>query len=457
MKEKKAKSKETPKLKKKKKNKKQPSRRIALISTHGYVAAEAPLGAPDTGGQVVYVLELAKKLGQFGFQVDIWTRRFEDQPQQEPVARNVQILRSPCGHTKDFIPKEYLYEHIPEWCRNTLEYIKNHNIRYEFLSSHYWDAGVAGETLKEALDIPHLHTPHSIGSWKKEKMEGDFPEDADAFEHKYNFSARIKNEKIIYHNCDMVIATTPIQLDKIKESYDLPNHQVRMIPPGYDDNRFYPVGGATQLTIRERFGFEGPTIFAVSRLASNKGVDLLIHGFSVLAERVKNARLVLAIGHEDRDESEEALYQELLTLRKQYNLEDRIEFIGFIDDEDLPDYYRAADIFVLSSRYEPFGMTVVEAMACGTPTVVTVHGGLYRILEYGIHTLFSDPFDKEDLGITLSKALRYKSLRRRISHRGAQLARSKFTWTGIAQQLLNTVESTQSEGPALSLKSLEDV
>jgi mannosylfructose-phosphate synthase len=111
------------KKKSKKKPQQKPSHRIAMVSTHGYVAADPPLGAPDTGGQVVYVLELAKKFAQFGFKVDIWTRRFEGQPQQESVADNVQVLRSPCGG-EDFIPKEYLYEKIPEWVRHTLSYIK---------------------------------------------------------------------------------------------------------------------------------------------------------------------------------------------------------------------------------------------------------------------------------------------------------------------------------------------
>lgn len=439
----------------KKKGKKAPKHRIALVSTHGYVAAEPPLGAPDTGGQVVVVLELAKKLAEFGYHVDIWTRQFEDQPEQEPVNDRVQVLRVPCGG-QDFIPKEYLYNKIPSWTKKALTYIRKNNLSYDFINSHYWDAGLAGEYMKSELGIPHLHTPHSIGSWKKEQMEEDFQGTAEEMEEKYNFKDRIKNEMYIYKSCDMVIATTPIQYDKIVADYGIPAEQVKMIPPGYDDNRFFPVGEPTRQTIRERLGFEGPTVFGVSRLASNKGVDLLMHGFGVLAERRKDVNMVLAIGHEDRDEGEEALFQELLELRKKYNVEDRVRFIGYISDEDLPDYYRGADVFVLPSRYEPFGMTAVEAMACGTPTVVTIHGGLYRILNYGINTLFADPFDKEDLGITLLKAFRYKSMRTRLSAQGASLARSKFTWTGIAQQLLNSVEVSKTGHAHFQLKPKDE-
>ncbi|MCF7929745.1 MAG: glycosyltransferase [Spirochaetales bacterium] len=441
--------------KKKKKKQKQKKPRIALISTHGYVAADPPLGAPDTGGQVVFVLELAKKLSQFGFKVDVLTRRFEKQPEKEDIAKGVRLIRIPCG-SKDFVPKEYLHEYIPEWVRRTLEYIRSNSLEYIFINSHYWDAGIAGDSLASRLGIPHVHTPHSLGAWKKEQMETDYPDSKEHFEEKYNFSCRIRNETNIYRNADLVIATTPIQVDKLEDEYSVPKGKIQMIPPGYDDNRFFPVGEPSRQAAREMLDFSGEVIFAVSRLASNKGLDLLIDAFAVTAERRENAKLVLAIGHEDRSESEEAIYQNLLELRSKHGLEDRVSFRGFIPDEELADYYRASDLFVLSSRYEPFGMTIIEAMASGTPTVVTVHGGLYRVLDYGVHTLFADPFDREDLGITMVKALRYRSLRRRLAKAGAELARSRFTWTGIAQQMLNALESRQNDAQTLQVKPRDD-
>ena len=121
-------------------------------------------------------------------------------------------------------------------------------------------------------------------------------------------------------------------------------------------------------------------------------------------------------------------------------LTDRVVFTGFVADADLADYYRAADVFVLSSRYEPFGMTAIEAMACGTPTVVTTHGGLYRAVTFGRHALYADSFDKEDLGISIVKVLRHPRLAHRLSRMGAHKARSLFTWTGIAQQLVSLIE-----------------
>lgn len=414
-----------------------------MISTHGYVAAVPPLGAADTGGQVVYVIELSKKLAQLGFEVDIWTRRFEEQPEFDIVNERVRVIRVPCGG-KEFIPKEYLYEHIPEWSANALRFIERHALQYHFVNSHYWDAGLAGQHLSEVLNVPHVHTPHSLGLWKQRQMERDFPGDSEKFEKQYNFSRRVTDERELYSDCQLVVATTPPQLDFIIQDYGVPPEKVRMVPPGYDDTRFYPVGEASREAIRQRLGFSGQVILALGRLARNKGYDLLIEAFNLVAQRHPTAVLHLAVGGEDANEMEQKIFAELRELAAKSVAPDRIKFDSFISEETLPDVYRAADMFVLSSRYEPFGMTAIEAMASGTPTVVTVHGGLYRALTFGRHALFADPFDREDLGITMAKIFRHPRLRMRLARMGAHKARSLFTWTGIAQQLVAVVEHRPS-------------
>lgn len=429
--------------------------RIAMISTHGYLAKEPPLGAADTGGQVVYVLEISKKLAELGYKVDIYTRRFEGQAELERVNANVTIFRLPCGG-QEFIPKEYLYVNIQEWTKNALRFIKRNKFKYQFINSHYWDAGIAGQRLAQDLDVVHVHTPHSLGIWKRKKMEADFPEDKENFENKYNFSQRIRHETLIYREANLVIATTPPQVDILKKEYDFPKARIRMIPPGYDDNRFFPVGKASRDAIRERFGFKGKVITSLGRLALNKGFDLLIEAFSVVAEREKAAQLILAIGHEGMEQHDKELFQELKILKKNHKFGRRIKLIGYIEEDDLADFYRASDIFALPSRYEPFGMTAIEAMACGVPTVITTHGGLFRVLAYGQNVLAADPFDKEDFGITLLKAIRYNPLADRLSREGARRVRSIFTWTGIAQKLLSIVEDRESYTFRLT-EILEDI
>jgi len=429
--------------------------RIAMISTHGYVAANPPLGAADTGGQVVYVLELAKKIAQLGYEVDIWTRRFEDQPEADFVSDRVRVIRVPCGGDK-FISKEYLHESLPEWCVHALRLIKQHGLTYTLVNSHYWDAGMAGQTISEALRIPHLHTPHSLGLWKQRQMEHDYPGDTEKFERQYNFARRINEERRLYENCALVIATTPPQLDFITQDYGIPLDKVHMIPPGYDDTRFYPVGEASRAAIRRRIGFSGKVVLALGRLARNKGYDLLIEAFELVAKRDPEAVLHLAVGGEQANHHETAMLADLKARAVATGYADRIHFGSFISEADLPDYYRAADLFVLCSRYEPFGMTAIEAMASGTPTVVTVHGGLYRALAFGRHALYADPFDREDLGMMMAKVFKHPRLAARLARMGAHKARSLFTWTGIAQQLIATVDQTPVAAVTLDDKEWDE-
>lgn len=423
--------------------------RIAMISTHGYVAAHPPLGAADTGGQVVYVLELSKKLAQLGYEVDIWTRRFEDQPEIDPVAEQVRVIRVPCGG-RGFIAKEYLHEKLPEWGENALRFIQARGLKYQFINSHYWDAGLAGQHLSEVLGTPHLHTPHSLGAWKKRQMESDYPGSGEKFEKQYNFARRIHSERLLYGSANLVIATTPPQLEVLAEEYEAAPEKCRMIPPGYDDNRFFPVGESTERALRQKLGFDGPVVMAIGRLARNKGYDLLIRAFQLVAERNPRAILYLAVGGERSNPAEEEVLADLKGIVGELDLGERVRFGTFIRDEELADYFRAADVFVLSSRYEPFGMTAIEAMACGTPTVVTVHGGLYRALTFGRHALYADPLDREDLGMMIHKVLSHPRLRDRLARMGAHKARSLFTWTGIAQQLVALVERRNTESFALT-------
>lgn len=423
--------------------------RIAMVSTHGYVAAQPPLGAADTGGQVVYVLELSKRLAQLGYEVDIWTRRFEDQPEIEPVDERVRILRARCGGP-NFIPKEYLHEKLPEWNENALRLIRRHGLKYEFINSHYWDAGVAGQHLADVLGVPHVHTPHSLGAWKKRQMEADYPGSAEKFERQYNFTARIHHERLLYNSAEMVLATTPQQFELLVSDYEVLDEKCRMIPPGYDDHRFFPVGEGRRKGLRQKLGFDGPVIMAMGRIAYNKGYDLLIRAFHLVTERVPNAVLHLAVGGSGLTALEENILASLNELVRELGLQERVTFGSFIPDDELADYYRAVDVFVLSSRYEPFGMTAIEAMACGTPTVVTVHGGLYRALSFGRHALYADPFDREDLAMMIVKVLKHPGLRARLSRMGAHKARSLFTWTGIAQQLVALVEHRATEAFALT-------
>ncbi len=407
-------------------------RRIMLISTHGYVSSHVEFGKPDTGGQVVYILELAKCMARFGYHVDILTRRFEDQDEFEKVEDHVEIVRIPCGGNK-WIPKETLCNHINEWCENAKEKLAELGRQYAFVSSHYWDAGLAGMDLAHSLGIAHLFTPHSIGAWKRDNMDGS-PE---ALEKQYNFKRRIKEERIIFHDCNAVIATTPQQREILRaEEYGVPSKKISVIPPGYDDTRYFPVSDATRKAIKSEYGFDGRIVLALGRIARNKGYDLLIKAMKYVCERHEDVKLLLAIGSSEPSEAEQAMVLQYKNLADELGIGDRVIFQNYIPDEQMPDHYRLADVFALSSRYEPFGMTAVEAMACGTPAVVTTEGGLWEKLEFGQDGLYANPFDPFEYGAALNQVLRHPEIAEKLKKNGSHLARAEFTWIGIAQQVI---------------------
>jgi len=414
-------------------------RRIMMISTHGYVSANPEFGKPDTGGQVVYVLELAKCLARLGYEVDVYTRRFEDQPACDVINDRVRVLRIPCGGP-DFLPKETLCEQIPEWVVNAHAFIQENKLHYTFINSHYWDAGLAGQALSNQLATPHFHTPHSIGAWKRDNMDGD----AEELERKYNFRRRIREEKVIYDECDVLIATTPQQRDILKTSeYDVPGEKIHVIPPGYDDARYFPVSLATRQALKQDLDAQGPIVLAVGRMAHNKGYDLLIRSMRAVRRRVPEARLILAVGSTEPSPRELEQIDELRQLVREMEIEQAVLFRDYIPDELLPDYYRVADVFALSSRYEPFGMTAVEAMACGTPTVITTEGGLWEQVTWGVEAIYANPFDPDAFGHSIADVLQYPRVAAQLSKHGSQTSRARFTWTGIAQQVLRVLQTTQ--------------
>jgi mannosylfructose-phosphate synthase len=419
---------------------------ILMLSIHGYVAAEPELGKPDTGGQVVFVLELAKRFARLGYKVDLVTRRFAGQPEMDRINPNVRVWRIPFGG-RDFIRKEDMHGLLRDFVTNFLAEVNRRKLRYDVVSSHYWDAGWAGQRIAEELRLPHVHTPHSLGSWKQKDMKGA----RGGEESIYRFKERIEKEFLIYRNCDHIIATTEQQVELIHDDYGIPRDHVTLIPPGIDEQRFTPVQPARIREIRKRIGFAETDVYCVARAAMNKGIDLLIESLPHLRRLVPTARLQLAVGAgSDRDRERVTRWKRLAD---ELGLTEHIRWIGYVPDEEMADYYRAAGVFALSSRYEPFGMTAIEAMACGSPVVATVHGGLHEAVDFGTHALFADPKQPAEFGTMLGMPMRYPHLREKLSLEGARFARRQFGWTGIARRTLAVFERFRGIYPAEELVS----
>jgi mannosylfructose-phosphate synthase len=406
---------------------------LLMISLHGYVAGSPELGKPDTGGQVVFVLELAKRFARLGYKVDVMTRRFEDQPAEDVINDNLRVVRVPFGGN-GFIRKEDMHDWYGDFVTNALAMIRSRKLHFDVINSHYWDAGVSGQKIAEELQIPHIHTPHSLGWWKEHDMVGADEEETAG----YRFEERIQKEFVLYRNCDHVIATSEQQVDLIAEQYSLPRDHITMIPPGIDEARFTPATPDRVASARQRLEMGPNDIYVVGRAAENKGYDLIIEALPHLRRLQPDARLVLAAGA--NSESDIMLLNQWKQSAAQAGVEDAISWRGYVEDDDLADYYRAPGVFALPSRYEPFGMTAVEAMACGTPTVMTVHGGLHEQVEFGRHGLVADPKRPEEFAAMLNMPMQYPWMRDTLAVEGARFARRAFGWTGIARRTLNIFE-----------------
>jgi mannosylfructose-phosphate synthase len=411
-------------------------RDLLVVSIHGYVGANPELGKPDTGGQVVFVLELAKQFAELGYRVDVVTRRFEGQPEFDRLSENLRIWRVAFGG-KEFIRKEDMHDHLDEFVRR---FLAERRRPYVAVLSHYWDGGWAGQRIAEELRLPHIHTPHSLGAWKRRGMGGD-PDEA---ERTFRFEERIRKEFLVYRRCDHLIATTHQQVELLlSEDYDVPKWQISMIPPGIDERLYTPVPQKTTSALRRRLGFGPHDIYAVGRAATNKGYDLLIRALPYLREAVRDARLQLAVGAgAGRDKR---LIERLAGLAVELNVDEHVRWLGHIPDPAMADHYRAAAVFALSSRYEPFGMTAVEAMACGTPTVMTVHGGLHDMIDFGVHGLYADPKRPAEFAAVLGLPLRYERLRQVLAVEGARLARREFGWGGVAKRTVAVIERVRDQ------------
>lgn len=410
---------------------------ILMISLHGYVAGEPELGKPDTGGQVVYVLELAKRFSRLGRRIDLVTRRFEDQPEFDEINENLRVWRIPFGGS-EFIRKEDMHDHLDDFVTNMLAAIRSRNLQYDIVNSHYWDAGWGGQKVAEELGIPHIHTPHSLGWWKRHNMGAGMSDEA--MERVYRFEERIRKEFLVYQMCDHIIATTEPQAEILVTEYDLLAKHLTVVPPGMDEDRFSPIRQGDREQLLEKYDWLPHDVLTLGRMAHNKGYDLLLEALPTLFELVPDARLIAAIGGEDSAQ-DDAGVAGLKERAEALGIGDKIVWVNYVADEDLANYYRAAAVFAMPSRYEPFGMVAIEAMACGTPAVITVHGGLFDLIDYGKHTLFADPNRPLEFGAMLAFPMLYPKLSHQLSVEGARFARRNFGWTGIAKKSLHIFDT----------------
>jgi len=402
---------------------------ICMLSTHGYFDPIPQLGKTDTGGQVIYVLQLAKALSKRGIKVDIYTRWFDFSKQQvDPVPDypDVRVVRIPAGPEK-FIPKEDLYEVLPELAQNMIQFIRENNLDYDLFHGHYVDAGIVMLVVAEALSKPPFFTAHSIGAWKREKMGGD-PEE---MEKKYKFKHRIAEELRIFRSVVAQSATTTLQKEKIERLYGFASDNVVVISPGVDVHTFCPLeprGQATTVNMPRNY------IFCLSRIDANKGHDLLLYAFDIVRKAIADIHLVIGGGSPEPEQREQEVLMTMKKIVKERKMQDRVHIIGYVPDENLVILYQRARLFALPSIFEPFGMTVLEALACAVPVVASKYGGIRTVISSGKNGILIDPRNESEFADALMMILNDPSLARRLGEAGRSTIQKEYSWEAIAEK-----------------------
>jgi D-inositol-3-phosphate glycosyltransferase len=401
---------------------------IAMLSYH--TCPLAILGGKNTGGMNVYVRELTRYLGREGVHVDVFTR--SENEHIPAVSHDLgyfnRVVHIPAG-PQVFLPKEELTEYTKDFAQGILDFAEKKQIHYDLIHSHYWLSGIAGELLKNQWDVPMLQMFHTLG-----KIKQRIGRTAEEREGKY----RIKGESHVIEVADLIIAATEDEQDQLFDLYQVPTEKVKIIPPGVNIHHFYPIPTdeakeAIGLSPRDK------AALFVGRIEPLKGVDTLLQAMAILK---RNCRLficpdyLIIIGGDPGGEEEKLSYEmtRLQSLSHELDLEDMVIFLGKRGQDTLPYYYSAAEVVVMPSHYESFGMVALEAMACGTPVIASRVGGLAHLVKDG-ETGFNVPAqDPDALAEKLRALFVDHDLRAAFGARAAAYARG-FSWEIITKQM----------------------
>ncbi len=404
---------------------------IAMLSTHGYFDPVPTLGRTDTGGQVVYVLELAKALAKTGIKVDIYTRWFNrEQLQVDPVPGHpdVRVIRIPSG-SWEFTPKEFIYDVLPELSQNMIEFIKDNNLDYDLYHGHYVDAGIVTLDVASYFNKPSFFTAHSLGAWKKDQMGGDL----DEMEKKFNFKHRIAEEMRVFKAVNGQTLTTEVQYEKLKELYDYDADNIDIIAPGVDIKRYRP---PTEEDMKVETNTPEKYVFCLSRIDTNKGHDLLLNAFALVKDRIKDVDLVIGGGSPNPKPRELGVFAKMDEIIDKNNMQDRVSKIGYVADEMMAPLYQKAQLFVLPSLFEPFGMTTQEAMACGKAVIASKFGGIRNVITNGVDGILVDAANPQEFSEALYELLADDEKRNAMGRAARKLIEDEYSWEAIADKFM---------------------
>lgn len=389
--------------------------RLALLSFHGCPVAR--LGEKDTGGMNVYVLQVAKEFARRGNKVDVFTRCHDPRDPQivdlGDGARVVHLKAGPLSETK-----EALYQYIPEFLNNLLAFQRSEETLYDLIHSHYWLSGRVGMALSKSWNVPHVTTFHTLAKTKLQARAGEKESDL-----------RVSVERRVMGSADAIVVSTAQERDDLARLYQTSPHKVRIIPAGVDLGLFRPLD---KTHARKELGLsEKKVILYVGRIEPLKGLDILLNAVAML-EDTSDTRLLIVGGKPGLDKE----LDRLKLIAAQLDIADLTTFTGALDQSELPKYYSAADVFVLPSYSESFGLVALEAMACGTPVVVSRVGGLKTFVKDG-ETGYLIPWRcPEPFAQRIDVLLTNPPLREMMGKAAAAKAQ-QMSWGGVANSMLD--------------------
>ncbi|GIW06762.1 MAG: glycosyl transferase family 1 [Dehalococcoidia bacterium] len=389
--------------------------RIATISYHGSPFA-AP-GAPSTGGMQVYVRELARALAALGHHVDVFTRRSSaDQPEvivDRPGFRVINLTAGPAGP----VAKGELSLHLCSFTRELLEYAAKEGAQYDIIHSHYWLSGRVGRVLRERWDIPHVTMFHTLAEVKNRARIGERESDE-----------RISSERLIIGEADQIIVASRHEQQQLLRFYEALAEQIAVVPCGVDLDRFRPM---SRQAARAAVGVTGKHVLLfVGRLEPLKGIDILIRAAAGLEERA-DVEVIIAGGLSDGHPDEPA---RLRTIAAECGIAEKVRFVGPQSQDRLVELYNAADVTVVPSYYESFGLVAIESMACGTPVIASRVGGLSSTVRDG-ETGYLIPWRCPEAFLErLELLLGNEELRAHFAAAARQSV-ERFRWSAVAEQI----------------------
>jgi D-inositol-3-phosphate glycosyltransferase len=413
-----------------------PVRRIALISDHA-----SPLASPgsiDCGGQNVYVAHLARELAMSGHLVDVFTRR--DAIGQKQLVRwrdNIRVVNVPAGPAHH-VPKEQLLPHMQSFARFTTRFARHQPAMYDIVHANFFMSGMVAQHLKQMLGVPFVITFHALGQVRRLAQGAD-----DAFP-----PSRMRIETQLMQQADRVIAECAQDRLDMEQLYGASPARIAVAPCGFDPGELWP---QDQHEARSLLGLEPGrfTVLQLGRMVPRKGVDTVIQATALLRSHHGIDAQLLVVGGDmhtgGRDGPEMA---RLRTLAARLGVLEHVRFVGQKPRAELRTWYSAADVFVTTPWYEPFGITPVEAMACARPVVGSEVGGIKSTVLDGSTGFLVPSRDAQAVAERLAALQRNPLLARTMGEAGLRRAYRHYTWRSVAQQVAAVYAAVLAEAQA---------